>query len=87
VEGPAVTGTDLDNALLYNIGGRADAATRYGAALERRVDLDQPHFSVLWIGHEIDLFEGRLVRAVRCRQSPSTVRAFKIKNQKIINHN
>jgi hypothetical protein len=36
VEGPTVTGTDLDNALLYNIGGRLNAAARYGVALERR---------------------------------------------------
>jgi len=36
VEGPAVAGTDLDNALLYNIGGSVNAAARYGVALERR---------------------------------------------------
>lgn len=37
IEGPAVAGTDLDNALLYNIGGSVDAAARYGVALECRV--------------------------------------------------
>jgi hypothetical protein len=36
VEGPSVAGTDLDNALLYNIGGNLNAAARYGVALERR---------------------------------------------------
>lgn len=36
VDGPAVTGTDLDNALLYNVGGSINGATRYGVALERR---------------------------------------------------
>jgi hypothetical protein len=36
VEGPAAAGTDLDNALLYNIGGRVAAAARNGVALERR---------------------------------------------------
>jgi hypothetical protein len=36
LEGSAVTGTDLDNALLYNVGGSVNAAARYGVALERR---------------------------------------------------
>lgn len=36
VEGSAVEGTDLDNALLYNVGGSISAAVRYGVALERR---------------------------------------------------
>jgi hypothetical protein len=36
VEGPAVSGTDLDNALLYNVGGDVNRAVRYGVALERR---------------------------------------------------
>jgi hypothetical protein len=36
VEGPAVAGTDLDNALLYNVGGNISGAVRYGVALERR---------------------------------------------------
>jgi len=35
IEGPACGATDLDNALLYNIGGRVAAATRYGVLLER----------------------------------------------------
>jgi hypothetical protein len=39
VEGPAVAGTDLDNALLYNVGGSVNAAVRYGVALERRATL------------------------------------------------
>lgn len=37
VEGPTVTGTDLDNALLYNIGGSMNASARYGVSLERRI--------------------------------------------------
>jgi hypothetical protein len=36
VEGPSVTGTDLDNALLYNVGGSVNGATRHGVALERQ---------------------------------------------------
>src|SRR4051794_37679059 len=36
VEGPSVAGTDLDNALLYNVGGSVIGAARYGVALERR---------------------------------------------------
>jgi hypothetical protein len=36
VEGPGVAKTDLDNALLYNVGGSVNAAARYGVALERR---------------------------------------------------
>jgi hypothetical protein len=36
VEGPAVAGTDLDNALLYNVGGSVNAAARYGVVIERR---------------------------------------------------
>jgi hypothetical protein len=35
VEGPS-SRTDLDNALLYNVGGRVGGGTRYGVLLERR---------------------------------------------------
>ncbi|MBJ7469834.1 MAG: hypothetical protein JHD16_00960 [Solirubrobacteraceae bacterium] len=35
VSGPGVAGTDLDNALLYNVGGSQAGATRHGVALER----------------------------------------------------
>jgi hypothetical protein len=35
IEGTAATATDLDNALLYNIGGKVANATRYGVCLER----------------------------------------------------
>lgn len=37
IEGPAAAGADLDNALLYNIGGRIAAAARHGVALQRHV--------------------------------------------------
>lgn len=36
IEGAEAVATDLDNALLYNIGGRVAAATRDGVLLERR---------------------------------------------------
>ena len=36
IEGSAASGTDLDNALLYNVGGRVAAATTHGVVLERR---------------------------------------------------
>jgi hypothetical protein len=36
IDGHTARSTDLDNALLYNIGGRVAAATRYGVMPERR---------------------------------------------------
>lgn len=36
IEGSLADATDLDNALLYNVGGRVAAATRFGVLLERR---------------------------------------------------
>jgi hypothetical protein len=39
-EGAGVFGTDLDNALLYNIGGPQAAPTRFGVLLERRLAVD-----------------------------------------------
>lgn len=39
IEGTASAATDLDNALLYNIGGKVANATRYGVSLERRTEV------------------------------------------------
>lgn len=36
IEGRAAAGTDLDNALLYNVGGHVARAARHGVILERR---------------------------------------------------
>ena len=39
IEGRAAQSTDLDNTLLYNIGGSVAAATKYGVLLERRPEV------------------------------------------------